>query len=180
MENRSRGLFVGRFQPFHKGHLEVVKYILSKEKKIIIVIGSAQYSHTLENPFTAGERMEFTWRALDEADVKSDRYYLIPIEDVNIHSIWVSHVVSRVPRFHRVYSNDPLTRQLFEEAGFSVESIPFFNRNNYSATEIRQRILKGGSWEDLVPSQVVKYVKYVRGDHRIKILASTDKLHDKP
>ncbi|MEM3079801.1 MAG: adenylyltransferase/cytidyltransferase family protein, partial [Thermoproteota archaeon] len=52
----SRGLFIGRFQPFHLGHLKAVEYIINRVDEVIIGIGSAQYSHTLENPFTAGER----------------------------------------------------------------------------------------------------------------------------
>ena len=42
------GLYVGRFQPFHLGHLEAIKHILKKVDTVIIAIGSAQYSHTLE------------------------------------------------------------------------------------------------------------------------------------
>src|SRR5256885_9498938 len=53
-----RALFVGRFQPFHRGHLSMVKRILESNSEIIVGIGSAQYSHTGENPFTAGERYE--------------------------------------------------------------------------------------------------------------------------
>ncbi len=49
-------LLIGRFQPFHNGHLEVVKTISKKCDRMIIGIGSAQLSHTFENPFTAGER----------------------------------------------------------------------------------------------------------------------------
>jgi nicotinamide-nucleotide adenylyltransferase len=39
-------LLIGRFQPFHKGHLQVVKTIARDCDDIIIGIGSAQYSHT--------------------------------------------------------------------------------------------------------------------------------------
>ncbi|MBP7820288.1 MAG: adenylyltransferase/cytidyltransferase family protein, partial [Candidatus Methanofastidiosum sp.] len=51
-----RALYIGRFQPFHLGHLHVVKLILNSSKEIIIAIGSSQVSHTIQNPFTAGER----------------------------------------------------------------------------------------------------------------------------
>ena len=149
VESITRGVFVGRFQPFHIGHLKVINHILSKEDELVIVVGSAQYSHTLDNPFTAGERIELIRKALDEEEIATQRYYLIPVEDVNIHAIWVSHMVSRIPRFQTVYSNEPLTRQLFEEASYSCEMIPFFNRKDFSATEIRNRILKDESWEEL-------------------------------
>jgi len=66
-----RGLIVGRFQPFHKGHLHAVKRVLEEVDEIIIVVGSAQYSHRLDNPFTAGERLLMIRRALQEAEIPS-------------------------------------------------------------------------------------------------------------
>jgi len=60
-----RGLYVGRFQPFHLGHLSAVKSVLKDVEELVIVIGSAQYSHTTANPFTAGERLIMIRKALD-------------------------------------------------------------------------------------------------------------------
>ena len=51
-----KGLILGRFQPFHFGHLELIKSIINEGIETIICIGSAQYSHTRENPFTVEER----------------------------------------------------------------------------------------------------------------------------
>ena len=53
----NRGLYVGRFQPFHLGHLGAIKAVLKEIDEFVIVIGSAQYSHNSNNPFTAGERL---------------------------------------------------------------------------------------------------------------------------
>ena len=49
-----RALFVGRFQPFHYGHLHAVRTILEEAEELVIVVGSAQMSHEPDNPFTAG------------------------------------------------------------------------------------------------------------------------------
>ncbi|MFB0514560.1 MAG: adenylyltransferase/cytidyltransferase family protein, partial [Candidatus Bathyarchaeia archaeon] len=38
-----RGLFVGRFQPIHKGHVKAISDILKQVDELVIVIGSAQY-----------------------------------------------------------------------------------------------------------------------------------------
>jgi len=172
----SRALYVGRFQPFHLGHLEAIKYILSNAREVIIVVGSAQESHTLENPFTAGERIYMIRLALNEIGVDPGRYYIIPVIDLDIHGIWVSHVCSHVPKFDVVYSNEPLTRRLFIESGFRVESIPFFKRELCSATEIRRRMLAGSSWEELLPKSVAAYIKEINGVERLRDLAKTDKI----
>ena len=169
-------LYIGRFQPFHLGHLEAVKYVLGKCGQVVIAIGSAQYSHTLENPFTSGERLAMSRLALNEAGIQPDKYLLIPIPDINVHNLWVTHVVSYAPAFQVVFSNEPLTVVLFQEAGFLVEPIPFFNRDKYSATQIREHMLKGQDWASLVPKSVAKFIKEIKGEERLRNLNSSDKL----
>jgi nicotinamide-nucleotide adenylyltransferase len=168
------GLYVGRFQPFHLGHLEVIKLILGKVDELIIVIGSAQYSHTEKNPFTAGERVLMVREAMKEAKISLDRVQVTPVTDIGVHSIWASHVASYVGKYDIVFSNDPLTTQLFREAGVRVEKIPFFKREVYSATEIRRRVLMEQDWRELVPESVSKVIESVHGVERIRMLAQTD------
>ena len=45
------GLFIGRFQPFHRGHESIVHKMLEECDKVVIAIGSAQESNTKSNPF---------------------------------------------------------------------------------------------------------------------------------
>jgi nicotinamide-nucleotide adenylyltransferase len=113
--------------------------------------------------------------ALDEGEVDASRYYIIPIEDVNIHSLWVSQVKSLTPRFEIVFSNEPLTATLFREAGFAVEPIPFFKRDEYSATEVRKRMIEEENWRSLVPVAVAKYVDQIQGINRMRALSKSDK-----
>ena len=171
-----RALFVGRFQPFHKGHLEAVKMILKENDEIIIAVGSAQYSHKLENPFTAGERITMIRKALEEEKVEPSRVWIIPIPDVHVHMMWVSEVIGYTPKFNVVYTNEPLTKRLFIEAGFEVKPIPFIKRKIYSATEIRRRMIEDGDWEELVPKAVAEYIKEIDGVQRVKDLTKTDKI----
>ncbi len=171
-----RGLFVGRFQPFHKGHLSVVEDILKEVDELVIVVGSAQYSHRIDNPFTTGERLVMIRGALEEAGIDLSRIWIVPVPDVHIHMVWVSAVEGYTPRFDVVYSNEPLTRRLFTEAGYEVKSIHFHKRKVYSATEIRERILKDGNWEELVPKSVVEFIKEIDGVKRLKDLIKSDKV----
>jgi nicotinamide-nucleotide adenylyltransferase len=171
-----RGLFVGRFQPFHKGHLQAVKEILNEVDELIVVVGSAQYSHRVDNPFTAGERIMMIRKALEEEKVDLKRIWIVPVPDVHIHMVWVSVVESYTPRFDVVYSNEPLTRRLFIEAGYEVKPIPFHKREIYSATEIRKRMLSGKNWEELVPKSVASLIKEIGGVERLRDLTKTDKV----
>jgi nicotinamide-nucleotide adenylyltransferase len=171
-----RGLFVGRFQPFHKGHLQAVKEILNEVDELIVVVGSAQYSHRVDNPFTTGERIMMIRKALEEEKVDLKRIWIVPVPDVHIHMVWVSVVEGYTPRFDVVYSNEPLTRRLFIEAGYEVKPIPFHKREIYSATEIRKRMLSGKNWEELVPKSVASLIKEIGGVERLRDLTKTDKV----
>jgi len=168
-----RGIIIGRFQPFHKGHLEVIKKIAEEVDEIIIGIGSAQKSHTLDNPFTAGERILMITQSLKDYNLT---YYPIPIKDIEFNSIWVSYVESLTPPFDVVYSGNPLVRVLFEERGYKVKKPKMFNRREYSGTEIRRRMLNGEEWEHLVPEAVVDVIKEIKGVERLRKLAQTDKI----
>ncbi|MCW3981687.1 MAG: nicotinamide-nucleotide adenylyltransferase [Candidatus Bathyarchaeota archaeon] len=172
----TRGLYVGRFQPFHLGHLHAIKYILSEVDEVVIVIGSGQYSHQLNNPFTAGERLTMVREAVNEAKIAPSRYWIIPIRDMHVHMRWVAEVKGYTPKFDFVYSNDPLTRRLFFEAGYPVESIPFNKRQVYLATQIRKRILEDKPWAELVPDTVAKYISKIDGAGRLRDLAKTDRV----
>jgi nicotinamide-nucleotide adenylyltransferase len=169
------GLYVGRFQPFHLGHLEAVKYILSRVDELVIVVGSAHESHTQENPFTAGERITMIRLALREAKIDANRYTVLPLPDAEFHKVWVSHLLSQTPSFDLVFTNEPLTGRLLKEAGMRVEKIPMFNRGAYTATEVRKRIIEGKNWEELLPKSVAAYVKQIKGEERMREIAQTDK-----
>lgn len=174
-----RALFVGRFQPFHNGHLYAVRSILEDTDELVIVVGSAQMSHEPDNPFTAGERLEMIKSALDATGIDRDKYMLIPIPDAPAHRVWVSQVESQTPRFDLVYTNQPLTRRLLIEAGYEVRGIELHKRDQYEATEIRRRILEGKDWRDLVPMEVYHYLKEIDGEGRIRDLAKTDTVNSK-
>jgi len=169
------GLYIGRFQPFHLGHLEAVKHILGKVDELVIVVGSAHDSHTVENPFTAGERITMIRLALKEAKIDANRYTVLPLPDAEFHKVWVSHLLSQTPSFDLVFTNEPLTGRLLKEAGMRVEKIPMFNRTAFTATEVRKRIIEGKNWEELLPKSVAGYVKQIKGEERMREIAQTDK-----
>ncbi|NLL94605.1 MAG: nicotinamide-nucleotide adenylyltransferase [Thermoplasmatales archaeon] len=161
-------LIIGRFQPLHKGHMDVIRKVASESRKTTIGIGSAQYSHTEQNPFTAGERYRMIAETLVEEGFTD--FYVVPVEDINRYSLWVAQVVSICPHFTMVYSNNPYTRRLFAEAGYEVRDSPLYNREIYSGTEVRRRILEGEDWESLVPPAVARVIGEIDGVGRIREL----------
>ena len=172
----NRGLYVGRFQPFHRGHLKAIKEALKEVEELVIVIGSAQYSHNPHNPFTAGERIVMIRGALKEANIKQSKIWIVPVPDVHLHMLWVSAVEGYTPKFKVLFSNEPLTKRLFMEAGYEVKTIPLFERKVYMSTIVREKMVKGNSWMELVPRSVADFILEIDGVNRLRDLAITDRV----
>lgn len=165
---------MGRMQPVHLGHLQVIKRILHEVNEVIIGVGSAQLSHTLKDPFTAGERVMMLTKALGENKVPASSYYIIPIPDIVCNSVWVAHMEMLTPPFNYVYTGNPLVQRLFLEHSYQVTEPPLFNREEYSGTEVRRRMLRGEDWETLVPTSVVEVIKEIDGIQRLKHLSKKE------
>ena len=169
--DKVRGILIGRMQPVHNGHMEVIKRILEDVDEIVIGIGSAQLSHEVKDPFTAGERVVMMTQALAEIDVDPSRYYIIPMQDINFNAIWASHVKMLTPPFSIVYSGNPLVKQLFAEEGYEVRQPPLYDRIHLSGTEVRRRILEDKNWQELVPKATADLLKEIDGVNRLKNLS---------
>lgn len=169
--NKIRGILIGRMQPVHNGHMQVINKILDDVDELIIGIGSAQLSHELKNPFTAGERVLMMNQALAESNIDSKRYYIIPMEDINYNALWVSHVKMMTPPFSVLYSGNSLVKQLFKEEGFEVKQPPLYDRLHLSGTEVRRRILEDGNWQELVPKATADLIAEINGVERLKNLS---------
>ncbi|MDO5846928.1 MAG: nicotinamide-nucleotide adenylyltransferase [Methanocorpusculum sp.] len=166
-----RGLYIGRFQPFHNGHKAVAEYIAEEADELIVGIGSPQISHEPLHPFTAGERILMITQSL--ADLKIP-YYVLPVTDVYRNAIWVSHVISMVPKFDVVYSSNPQVIRLFEEAGIEVHSPPMYDRDRLSGTAIRELMKYGGNWEELIPKEAAEVIRSIGGIRRIQQISQSD------
>ncbi len=163
-----RALLIGRFQPFHNGHAEIVRYAINKYEEVVIVIGSVYESYTSCNPFTAGERYLMIREAMSEMSIRE--YSIVPVPNINRYGVYASHVADLSPKFDVVLSNNALIREIFEKDNFEVVGTPMFERKKYSGTEIRRRMAEGEDWQQLVPGAVVKIIKEIKGEERIRNL----------
>ncbi|MFB6104154.1 MAG: nicotinamide-nucleotide adenylyltransferase [Halobacteriaceae archaeon] len=168
----TRGFYIGRFQPYHNGHHRVVTEVITEEvDELVVAVGSAGASHSRRNPFTAGERVMMLTQAFVPLDTVT---YVVPIEDLDRNSVWVSHVQSMCPKFDVAYSNNPLVVELFDEAGVEVRNAPMYDRERLEGTRIRDRMIEGGDWESLVPDPVAAVITEVDGVERIRRVSRTD------
>lgn len=160
------GLFIGRFQPFHKGHLQDIIDALKEVDELIIAIGSSQFSHIEENPFSVEERIEMIEDTLIAKDISS--YTIFPIPDISDDEKWVKHVEVIVPEFDIVFTGNELTEKLFKEKNYKIRKVTILQGIN--GTTIRDKIVRDENWQELVPKEVADFIKKINGAERIRKL----------
>ena len=145
-----KALFIGRFQPFHKGHLNAIK-IAEKNFKVIIGIGSSEEKNTIKNPFSFEERKEMISKILSNE--------IIRIPDMESNKEWTEHIIKTID-FDVVITGDNLTNKCF----FNKKKIikpDFLDIKKYNGTNIRKLISHENEWETFVPEQVVDTIKSI-------------------
>ena len=162
------GLLIGRFQPFHLGHLEALQFALSKVDKLWLGLGSSNKPIEKSNPFSAEERKKMILSSIDDSMKNKITIYFIP--DVDNHVKWIEKIDTIVPKFDIVFSNDPLTDHLYSKRTVQVISIPFLKRDQLSGTRIRDLIKSDQKWDDLVPSETKLILENLDLKNRLKIL----------
>ena len=174
-------LFVGRFQPFHNGHLDVIKTILKDNERVIIVIGSAEKNYISSNPLTAGERFKIIDESLKEAGVSTDKYCIIPVRNVNNYALWVNHVNIYVPPYTHIYTGSPIVKACYEgkyqrsdsTCKIGPDIIQVKKKLKVSATKVREAIIKNKGWKKLVPKAAAKVLEEMEIPKRLKIIKDT-------
>lgn len=154
------GLFIGRFQPFHLGHWKVVEWILENHERVVIVIGSADKSRTRVNPFTVGEREQFTRATLLANDVPARRFQLEPVADQNDARAWRNLILERFPRDEiAVYSNSDWIRALFKEVDACLAPKRTFKFEYLNGTYIREHLDSVDDWNKFLPGPVQEFMR---------------------
>lgn len=155
--------FTGRFQPFHKQHLEVVQAISKKYVRVIIGItnpdlsnlnqhAESSHRHTdAANPFDFEARQEIvlaSLRCLPEIEVISF--------DLETPESW--QVPARTTFVIRIFSSWELSKQkLFESHGYRTELLDP-PAQKLSASSIRDQLMAGNTtWHKQVcPSAIAE------------------------
>jgi len=165
---------MGRFQPFHLGHLELAKQILSECDEVVITITSSQFNYLEKDPFTAGERVEMIHNSLNDDGVDMSKCFIVAIENQFNVATWGSYLKAALPHFDKVYSGNDYVQMLLADSGIDVVSPKFLDRKQYNATRIRQMIIKDENWQTCVPKAVAELISKINGQNRLKTISSSD------
>lgn len=174
------GVFYGRFQPFHKGHLNAVMMCLERCETLYIGIRIFETMMNFdltqikksseENPFTFEERMRMIKESLIGAGIGLKRVNIIPFPLENPEK-WHEFIPKDTVHFRIGVSDwDEGRIRAFEKSGLKIVTLPIYEKD-ITAEEIRGRMTQNKNWKDLVPSGSVKVIEEIDGINRVKMLA---------
>ena len=152
-------LFIGRFQPFHLGHLKDIQDIIAQNENVLIALGSANKEREPQNPLTVAERQKIIIAVLNAVQISPSKYLISSIEDIDKDDQWVQHCIDNLPPFNKVYTGSSHVSRLFKQDGhFPVIPVNFLE--DITATQIRAQIKKGQTtWEKMVQPAAVELIK---------------------
>src|SRR5919201_3855456 len=153
-----RGVMLGRFQPFHNGHMSLTKQILCECDELMIIIGSALFNFIDKDPFSTGERVLMIHEALKEAEIDLSRCYVIPVANDENNARWLAHLRSMVPPFDVFYSGNDFVKYLVlsQDSRIVVKNPIFAKKEEYNGTYIRHLMQDGKPWKHGVHPGVAK------------------------
>lgn len=167
------GVYIGRFQPFHRGHLATLTAALEKFDHVILVFGSATSAPTLKNPWTASERFKMV--SLSLPSLPQNKLLTIfqgdnkasDIEWANTLKATVSDAVAMLKATiedeYKVY----LTGCKKDDSSFYLDMFPDWpfisgTLTDHGGTEVREALFRGDpieTWEQHVTAPVASFLQ---------------------
>ncbi len=162
---------IGRFQPFHLGHLALVREALARAPRVVVVLGSAHQARSPRHPFSAAERTEMLRLSLPEAE--RARVDVLPLRDLYDETRWVQAVREGVQRLTGTdnallvgHFKDATSDYLRRFAPWQLLSLP--RQHRVDATDLRAALFESepealdavlASWVDQVPPSTRDFVR---------------------
>lgn len=146
MRDYKTAVFIGRFQPFHNSHLEIVQQGLEIADNVIVVIGSARSSVSFKNPFIYDERKAMIQDTLYDADASGRRAFVVGVRDhyYNMEA-WIASVQAVVSEFTNPGDSVALLGAFKDASSYYLRSFPQWDHiaalpGNIHATAIRTKL----------------------------------------
>lgn len=94
------GIFIGRFQPVHRGHVHALSIAATQVDTLLILIGSANQCRSIKNPWVFEERATILRLKLRAEGISN--FEILPINDYRYNNEqWISEVRSTVASVYK-------------------------------------------------------------------------------
>lgn len=162
-------LIIGRFQPFHLGHLYLLKKAVAIADKIIIGIGSASILDE-NNPLDFDIRKKIIKAVFYKEKIEEKLIKIVALEDFFDDKKWLNNIKKKVGRFDLVISNNEWTYSIMENAGHRTKKISYYKRNLYEGWRIRKLIKERKKWQDRIP----EYLRNFFAKHNLLVVGKLE------
>lgn len=151
-------IFPGRFQPFHNGHLMVVKGMAKLSDSVVIVICDGGRGE--DDPMSLEQRREMISAALLSADLMDAT--ITTVKDAETDEAWATHVIDVAgnPPEPVVWSGNEKVLNIFEEKGVATKKV--VPVPGITGAEIRAFMKAGDrTWRSKVPAGAMDVIEGV-------------------
>ena len=159
-------LFIGRFQPFHEGHLYSLNKCLELADRVIVGIGSSQESGTENNPWDYETRKKMIEKVMREPSLEGSSLQIVAIPDVHDDKKWgdlIKEIIEQAgqqPYQVVGVGNNEWTNRIFRTINIEVYETGLYKRDELEGIKIRTLMRAGDdSWKSRVPKSVVKFLE---------------------
>jgi nicotinamide-nucleotide adenylyltransferase len=165
------GVYWGRFNPPHKGHLRVIRR-LNREWDLIVAIGSSEYRDEKKNPFSGAERKRMLEAYLKESKIRGVR--VVTLNDGRSVSWAIDNLIRKCRPDALFLSTE--RSELARRARRKVAVLLFPRTGGVSSTKIRDSIASTtGTWRKLTGKSVAKIIVELDGIRRIQVAYGKDR-----
>lgn len=157
MRKYKKALLIGRFQPFHLGHLYLIKKALEVADEIVVGIGSANiYDGNNPLDWRAREKILKSVFYKENMEIRVER--IVALDDFFNDEKWLANVKDRAGDFDIVVGNNEWVNRIMEKGGYKVLRVPYYKRYLYEGEKIRKLLLENGNWQKRVPQYLIKFI----------------------
>jgi nicotinamide-nucleotide adenylyltransferase len=157
------GVYCGRFNPPHKGHLALIKRLKGKVGRLVIVIGCSELRNQKRNPFSGSERKRMLEAYLKELGIRGVQ--VVNLSNRGPYSHAIKNLLGKYGGFDVLFNDNKTVARLI---GKRAKVVSFKRIGTVSSTMIRDRIAHGGEWESLTGKSVARLIRRFDGVRRIR------------
>lgn len=166
------GVYWGRFNPPHIGHIALIKKLVKKVDSLIIAIGSAKEKNTKRNPFDGNERKMMLKTYLKDEGI--DRVKVICVPDGKSYYSSIKNLIKKCSKFGILFTDKEVIIKEMAKIDKNILVKRIKRTGRISSTILRNNIAKDQKWEHLTGKNVVKIIKRLNGIERIKAAYKKD------
>lgn len=173
-------VLIGRFQPFHQGHLHLVDAALERADRLLILLGSHRCAPDTRNPWSSAEREQMIRAALPAA--AQSRVEFLPLRDhLYSDNLWLAEVQQKVSEVTAEDDRILLIGHRKDRSSYYLELFPQWEREevalrgNIHSTAIRTAYFGGEDasiWAADLPPAVAALLEAYRHTGRYRWLAA--------